>query len=151
MKLRRKYVNDVRGYNSRLDPLQAAVLGVKLAKLDQWNGRRAAIAARYEEALGSTGLVLPSVPNWANPAWHLYVVQSPARDRLQERLAELGIDTLIHYPIPPHRQRAYADLDFATLPIAERLADEVISLPIGPHLPGDDVESVIEALRAAVG
>ena len=150
---RQKYVNDVRGYNSRLDPLHAAVLRVKLAHLDGWNGRRTAIGDRYGDALAPTGLVLPFVPDWADPAWHLYVVQSPARDELQAKLAEQGVDTLIHYPIPPHRQQAYRDLDLApgALPIAERLADAVLSLPIGPHLASDDVERVVEAVRAAVG
>lgn len=149
----RKYVNDVRGFNSRLDPLQAAVLRVKLAQLDGWNGRRAAISERYGEALESTGLVLPLVPDWADPAWHLYVVQSPTRERLQVRLAEQGVETLIHYPIPPHRQQAYTDLDLdlGTLPIAERMAEEVISLPLGPHLSSDQIERVIEAVTAAVG
>lgn len=150
---RQKYVNDVRGYNSRLDPLQAAVLRVKLAHLDAWNQRRATIAERYGQALGRSGLVLPFVPDWADPAWHLYVIQSPARDRLQARLAEQEIDTLIHYPIPPHLQQAYRDLDLVpgALPIAERLADEVLSLPIGPHLSSGQVERVIEAVAAADG
>lgn len=133
---REKYVNEVAGVNSRLDPLQAAVLRVKLRHLDEWNARRRAIAAAYADGLQDKGLTLPHVPDWAEPAWHLYVVRSANRDALQKRLADAGIGTLIHYPIPPHKQKAYADLQLApdALPIASQLADEVLSLPMGPHL-----------------
>lgn len=133
---REKYVNEVAGVNSRLDPLQAAVLRVKLQHLDSWNARRRAISAAYADCLQDTGLILPHVPNWAEPAWHLYVVRSANRDALQKRLASADIGTLIHYPIPPHKQKAYADLRLApdALPIASQLAEEVLSLPMGPHL-----------------
>jgi len=146
-----RYVNEVRGVNSRLDPVQAAILSVKLRHLDQWNGRRRALAAFYLEALADTGLVLPAVADWAEPAWHLFVVRSPDRDRLQARLAEAGVPTLIHYPIPPHRQGAYADKGWAesSFPIAERLAGEVLSLPIGPHLSRAAAEEIVEAVRKA--
>ena len=146
-----RYVNDEQGVNSRLDPIQAAVLGVKLTKLDEWNARRAAIAAYYQAALADSGLTLPHVPDWAEPAWHLYVVQSEGRDRLAARLAEAGVETLIHYPIPPHRQAAYAGqgLGEGSLPIAERLAKRVLSLPIGPHLTMAEAEQVAEAVRKA--
>lgn len=148
---RQKYVNEVKGVNSRLDPLQAAVLRAKLPFLDEWTGRRRAIAARYGEELAGSELVLPHVPNWAEPAWHLYVVRSRARDALQARLAEAGVGSLIHYPIPPHLQAAYADAGLAAgaLPLAERLAGEVLSLPIGPQLKPDGVASVIAAARDA--
>lgn len=131
-----KYVNEVRGLNSRLDPIQAAILRVKLARLDEWNERRRAIARLYDGALASSGLALPRVPEWAEPVWHLYVVRSPKRDGLQDRLASAGVDTLIHYPIPPHMQKAYANLGLTpdALPLAARLAAEVLSLPMGPHL-----------------
>ena len=146
-----KYVNEVQGYNSRLDPLQAAVLRVKLQHLDAWNARRAAIARQYLEGLAGSDLVLPHVPDGAEPVWHLFVVRHPQRDALQARLAEVGIGTLIHYPIPPHRQEAYAADGFApdAFPIASRMADEVLSLPMGPQLQMDDVARVIEAVRAA--
>ena len=146
-----RYVNEEQGINSRLDPMQAALLGVKLAKLDEWNARRAAIAAFYQEALADTGLTLPHVPDWADPAWHLYVVQSDQRDRLAARLAKAGVQTLIHYPIPPHRQGAYSAQGLAegSLPIAEGLARHVLSLPIGPHLTIEQAEQVAEAVRAA--
>ena len=147
-----RYVNEERGVNSRLDPIQAAVLAVKLTKLDEWNARRAKVAALYGEALADTGLTLPQIPDWAEPAWHLYVVQTDDRDRLSERLTAAGVQTLIHYPIPPHRQQAYAAQGLAegSLPIAERLAKRVLSLPIGPHLAMSDAEQVVDAVRKAV-
>ena len=146
-----RYVNDERGVNSRLDALQAAVLAVKLERLDEWNDRRRAIAAFYGEALAGTGLILPDVPDWAEPVWHLYVVQSTDRDRLAARLAEAGVQTLIHYPIPPHRQKAYADLGLGagSFPIAEQLASSDLSLPIGPHLSMREAEQVADAVRTA--
>lgn len=148
-----RYVNEERGINSRLDPLQAAVLGAKLPHLAEWNGRRRAIAHFYTEALTDTDIVLPFCPSWAEPAWHQYVIRSDKRDRLAEHLKEAGIPTLIHYPIPPHRQAAYADLGLAegSLPIAEGLAKSVLSLPIGPHLTVDQAELVAEAVRKAFG
>ena len=122
-----KYINEVQGVNSRLDPVQAAILRVKLKHLDRWTDRRRAIAARYNETLADCGLVLPYVPNWAESAWHLYVVRSSTRDALQEQLTKSGVGTLIHYPIPPHMQAAYANLNIApeALPLARQLADEV--------------------------
>ena len=144
-----KYVNDVQGWNSRLDPIQAAILRVKLKHLDAWNARRAAIAHHYLDALSNTGLVLPDVPAWADPVWHLFVVRHVQRDAVQSRLSEAGIGSLIHYPIPPHRQAAYAGAGFAAdaFPIASRMADEVLSLPIGPHLLMDDVMAVVATAR----
>jgi len=149
----RKYVNAERGVNSRLDPLQAAVLGVKLGALEDWTARRRAVAARYGEGLAGTGLALPRPGAGTDPAWHLYVVRSPERDALRARLAAAGIGTLIHYPIPPHRQQAYADAGLAAgaLPVAEDLAGTVLSLPMGPHLTGGDQARVIAAVRDAVG
>lgn len=145
-----KYVNEVQGYNSRLDPVQAAALRVKLKVLDAWNARREKIAARYTSALAGTGLVLPTVPEWAEPAWHLYVVQSSRRDALQKTLGEAGIGTLIHYPIPPHLQQAYAKAGYVKgqFPLAERLANQVLSLPIGPQLDDTSVAAVIAAFNA---
>ena len=142
-----RYVNEVRGVNSRLDPLQAAILGEKLKLLDEWNRRRTAIAALYSDRLAGSGVTLPAVPNWAEPVWHLYVVRSDRRDALAAFLGERGVQTLIHYPIPPHLQGAYRDLlPRGGLPIAEQLAKEVVSLPIGPHLRAADAERVIEAV-----
>ena len=146
---RTKYVNEVRGFNSRLDPLQAATLRVKVPRLDEWNARRAAIARAYLDGLADTGLVLPQVPEWADPAWHLFVVRHPRRERLQRLLEERGVQTLIHYPIPPHRQQAYADAAFDEQPVASRLAEEVLSLPMGPHLSEEHLERTLAAVREA--
>ena len=143
-----KYAHAIKGRNSRLDPLQAALLLVKLRRLDEWNARRAQVAARYLERLAGSGLGLPAVPEWAQPAWHLFVVRSPQRARLQARLREKGIDTLVHYPLPPHLQPAYADLRLGrgALPVCERLHDAVLSLPIGPHMDPGATDAVVDAL-----
>jgi len=144
-----KYLNEIQGMNSRLDPLQAAVLRVKLTHLDEWTDRRRSHAARYSEALTANGLILPFVPDWADPAWHLYVIRSSERETLQTRLTAAGIGTLVHYPIPPHMQLAYADLRIAPecLPIARQLASEVLSLPMGPHLSAAEVDLVCQAIH----
>ena len=145
-----KYVNIERGYNSRLDELQAAFLRVKLEKLDEWNERRRVLAARYDDRLaGIAGLGLPRTPQWAEPVWHLYVVRTQRRAELIEALDAAGIGSLVHYPIPPHLQQAYADLGLprGTFPLAETLADSVLSLPIGPHMSADSVDAVAAAVR----
>ena len=144
-----KYVNEVQGYNSRLDPLQAAILCVKLEKLDEWNVRRALIAQRYQEGLAGCGATLPHVPNWAEPVWHLYVVQHPHRNAFQKILTDSGIGSLIHYPIPPHLQTAYLHLNFkqGQFPIAEKMAERVISLPISPSMSMGQAEKIIEIIQ----
>lgn len=151
----RKYENEVVGYNNRLDPLQAAFLGVKLAHLDAWNDRRKAIAARYLDAFaGLPDLVLPEVAEGADPVWHLFVMRVPDRKAFQAALSARGIGTLIHYPIPPHRQAAYADLAEArgwgegAFPISEQIHREVVSLPIGPHLTDAQQQQVVAAVKA---
>lgn len=147
-----KYVNEVRGYNSRLDPIQAAVLRVKLRHLDEWNARRTALAVGYLEGLADTGLALPHVPEWADCAWHLFVVRHPQRDSLQQRLIEAGIGSLIHYPIPPHKQQAYSESRFRvdSFPLAARIAEEVLSLPIGPQQTVEQTDAVVAAVRRAL-
>lgn len=145
-----KYHNEYQGFNSRLDELQAAFLSEKLRVLDEWNARRRENAAAYLAQLsGIPNLLLPSVPAWAEPAWHLFVIRYPRRDQLAKHLSEVGIGTLIHYPIPPHLQPAYAMLGFHenTFPIAERNAAEVLSLPMGPHLRMDEVLEVSTRVR----
>lgn len=146
-----KYVNEVQGYNSRLDPIQAAILRVKLAHLDDWNARRGAIARLYQEGLAATGLTLPHVPEWADPVWHLYVVRHRERDALQHLLAQAGVATMIHYPIPPHLQSAYAPLGFnrGSFPVSEALHEQVLSLPIGPSQTVEATGIVIDAMRKA--
>jgi dTDP-4-amino-4,6-dideoxygalactose transaminase len=147
-----KYHHEVPGLNTRLDSLQAAGLRIKLRHLDEWNDRRRAIAARYLERLGGArDLVLPEVAPDAEPVWHLFVIRHPSRDALQAQLADAGVDTIIHYPIPPHRTGAYAAaFTDRSLPVAERLGDEVLSLPMGPHLPLADADRVADAVRSAV-
>jgi dTDP-4-amino-4,6-dideoxygalactose transaminase len=175
-----KYVNEEQGYNSRLDPIQAAILRVKLAYLDEWNSRRSVIAAQYQKGLaksGTTGttdttdttgahgtaavdlvasrqassrLVLPTVPNWADPVWHLYVVRHADRAGFQKQLESQGVSTLIHYPIPPHLQGAFKNMGFkkGDFPIAERIHDEIVSLPISPSLTAQEAEQVVKACRS---
>ena len=148
---RKKYYNEVKGFNSRLDELQAAFLRVKLQKLDEWNDRRRAVAARYRAGLaGLPGLALPFVPDWAEPVWHLFVVRHPHRDALQHGLTAAGIGTLIHYPVPPHGSGAYADASWTpgAYPVAEALANTVLSLPMGPHLREEQTDLVV---RGTVG
>ena len=149
-----KYENTLKGFNSRLAPLQAAFLRVKLRHLEEWNLRRKNIAAQYMDGLQSVDeLALPFVPENIDPAWHLFVVQHPRRDALQEYLTGREIGTLIHYPIPPHLSRAYSEMGLraGTYPISEKLAETVLSLPFGPHIPGEHVENVIDALRSFSG
>jgi dTDP-4-amino-4,6-dideoxygalactose transaminase len=146
-----KYVNEERGFNSRLDEIQAAVLRVKLQHLDAWNDRRRRIAAQYLDLLHQTDLVLPWVETCADPVWHLFVVRSQQRDHLMRRLQEAGIGVQIHYPIPPHLQAAYRDLDRprGSFPVAEMIHQEVLSLPIGPHLDEAQAASVVATLKEA--
>jgi dTDP-3-amino-3,4,6-trideoxy-alpha-D-glucose transaminase len=147
-----KYDHEVLGVNSRLDPLQAACLRVKLRHLDAWNARRATIAATYLDALaGVPGLVLPGVRSPATHAWHLFPVRSTARDQLAARLGRAGVQTLVHYPIPPHRSGAYrATHGHHHLPVAEAWARQTLSLPIGPHLTAADAGRVVDAVRGSL-
>lgn len=148
---RRKYEHEELGTNSRLAEMQAAVLAVKLPLLDAWNARRARIARRYtEELAGLPGLALPAVETWARPVWHQYVVRTGDREALQRALAAAGVETLVHYPVPVHRSPAYAGAHDGALPLCERLAAEVLSLPMGPQLSDDDVARVIAAVRDAL-
>lgn len=147
-----KYVNDVKGFNSRLDELQAAFLREKLSKLDEWNERRKVIADHYFRELFDSPLQLPAVAKWADPVWHLFVVRYSRRDDLQKQLQEAGIGTMIHYPIPPHLQVAYAEFGFVegAFPITERIHKEVLSLPIGPHLPRSQFQKITDKIREVV-
>jgi len=162
-----KYINEVQGFNSRLDPIQAAVLRVKLKVLDEWNDRRREIAEEYlsiiaseakrsttrhsgelEERRSNSSLILPSVPHWADPVWHLFVIRHPNRNQLQKHLTEAGIGTMIHYPIPPHLQGAYNKGGFEpfAFPVVQRVADDILSLPVGPQLGADHARQVADAL-----
>jgi len=146
-----RYQHEVIGMNSRMDELTAAMLRVRLTRLTEWNQRRKAQAREYLIGLAGVGdLILPAVPEWAEPAWHLFVVRTSRREALRAALEQAGIGTQIHYPIPPHLSGAYRSLGFSrgAFPIAEQLADEVLSLPIGPHLSPSQTAHVIESVRA---
>jgi dTDP-4-amino-4,6-dideoxygalactose transaminase len=148
----RKYVHDIRGTNSRLDEIQAAILRVKLRHLDSWNGRRKRIAAQYFAEIAISELELPSIPAWCDPVWHLFVVRSRQRDRLQEYLSRHEIGTLVHYPKTPALQAAYGDLHLeGTTPIADLMAEEVLSLPMGPHLSIEQARLVTATLGEFFG
>jgi dTDP-3-amino-3,4,6-trideoxy-alpha-D-glucose transaminase len=144
-----KYVHTIQGTNSRLDEIQAACLRVKLGRLDAWNARRREIAERYLAEL--SGVSLPLVDPRCEPVWHLFVVRTPARAALQAHLAANGVETLVHYPTPPHLAGAYASSETAAwppLPVTEELAGTVLSLPIGPHMSDADVSRVIAAVNS---
>ena len=146
---RKKYHNEVLGFNSRLDELQSSFLRVQLKFLDSDNSRRRAIADRYRSGLqGLSGLELPAVMDGSDHVWHLYVVRHPNRSELAEKLSELGVGSMIHYPIPPHLQPAYADhgLMFGNLPIAETIHNHVLSLPMGPTMSDAEINKVISTV-----
>jgi dTDP-4-amino-4,6-dideoxygalactose transaminase len=149
-----KYVHEIAGVNSRLDELQAAFLRARLTRLEADVARRRALAAAYRAALsGVSSLSLPDEANWAQAAHHLFVVRTPRRDALQAALSAAGVETLIHYPIPCHLQPAFADLGFSKgdFPLAEQLADEVLSLPFWPGMGAGEVAAVADAIREAHG
>jgi dTDP-4-amino-4,6-dideoxygalactose transaminase len=145
----RKYFSEVRGYNSRLDELQAAILRVKLPHLPAWNEQRRAIAAVYLERLRNVpGLQLPVVADGCQPVWHLFTISCGQRQKLAEKLTAAGIGNALHYPLPPHLQEAYADLALpaGSFPIAEQISACTLSLPIDPTMTAADADPVIDAL-----
>jgi dTDP-4-amino-4,6-dideoxygalactose transaminase len=141
-----KYQHDLAGYNSRLDEMQAAFLRVKLAVLDDWNARRREIAGHYSMLLATANIVVPHVPEYAESVWHLYVIRSKQRDALKAYLEQQGVSTVIHYPIPPHRQACYQDYQGHSMPNAEMLAKEVLSLPMSPAMSANEVERVARTI-----
>lgn len=146
----KKYQNELLGFNSRLDELQAAFLSVKLPYLDGWNAHRRGIARFYSKHLSKIpGLVIPTVPDWATPIWHIYPLCYDNRDQLQAFLKDEGIETLIHYPIPPHLSKAYAFMGFSKgdFPIAERIASTELSLPISPDMTMAMAEYVVVKIQ----
>lgn len=148
----KKYVNDVIGYNSRLDPIQAAALDVKLKYLSEWTSRRSKIADRYSSEISKAYFETPVTKNWANHGWHLYVIRTKHREEAISYLNEKKIETIIHYPIPPHKQKAYLNnyKNLGKLPVAESMSDEVLSIPIGPHLKDNEVDYIIDCLNQFV-
>ncbi|HKR02214.1 MAG TPA: DegT/DnrJ/EryC1/StrS family aminotransferase [Pyrinomonadaceae bacterium] len=149
----RKYHHEIIAYNFRLEGIQGAVLNAKLPHLDEWNNLRRQHAASYNELLRESGLVLPKVPPDVEPVYHLYVVQTEERDRLQKTLSEAGVQTGIHYPIPIHLQPAYASLDYKVgdFPEAESQATRVLSLPMFPELTESQIMHVAKTILEAEG
>jgi dTDP-4-amino-4,6-dideoxygalactose transaminase len=148
-----KYVNEIRGVNSRLDPIQAAVLRAKLPYLEMWTNRRKKIADAYKKSLSSDSLILPSTLEFTDSAWHLYVIRTTNRNEFQSELINQGVDTMVHYPIPPFKQKAYSDLNYnsKSYPIASTLADQVLSLPISPQLSNENLYKVIDIITSLNG
>ncbi|PIE32001.1 erythromycin biosynthesis sensory transduction protein eryC1 [candidate division KSB3 bacterium] len=145
----RRYEHEIKGINSRLDDLQAAILHAKLEFLDMWNERRRQIASLYHEGLQDLPVITPQEKRDCYHVYHLYVLQSEERDDLQTFLAEQGVRTLIHYPIPVHLQKAYADLGYTrgAFPVTEGVADNILSLPMYPQLRDDEISQVIDEVR----
>ncbi len=149
-----KYIHNVQGLNSRLDELQAAFLRIKLRYLDEENERRRQIAAMYDVGINHPLIILPKLTDASLPitdnsshVWHLYVIRHPQRDRLQQYLTENGVETIIHYPIPPHRQKAYQGYFPGSYPITEQIHNEVLSLPISQVQSDEDTQYIIDLLN----
>jgi dTDP-4-amino-4,6-dideoxygalactose transaminase len=147
---KKKNYNEEKGSNSRLDELHAAMLRVRLRHLDEWNARRARIAGMYFEGLKTADVMLPAVANGAEPVWHLFVIRSRRRDSLQGYLKSAGVQALVHYPVPPHLQEAYGDMNLVpgSLPVSEMIHREALSLPMWPQLEESEVTRVIEDVKS---
>jgi dTDP-4-amino-4,6-dideoxygalactose transaminase len=143
-----KYYHEMEGYNGRLDAIQAGILRVKLRHLGAWNEKRRECARRYEDLFGASDneIVLPYEPRWAKAVYHVYVVRAEGRDQLQKHLAEANIGTAIHYPVPLHLQKAYSSLGYTRgdFPVSERVADEILSLPMYPGLKYDEQSQIVQ-------
>lgn len=147
----KKYYHDQEGYNGRLDAIQAGFLNVKLAHLERWNELRRTHAARYNQLLaGVDGIVIPYEPSWSRAVYHLYVIRTEDRDGLMLHLKQKGIGTAIHYPIPLHLQKAYSELGYLPkdLPVATRVAEQIVSLPMFPQLKEEQQVLVAEEVSA---
>ena len=143
-----KYVNRMKGLNSRMDEIQAAVLCLKLKRLDADNEARRKVAKAYSEGITNPLITLPSLPSDPTEnVWHVYPIRTPERDRLREYLSREGIETMVHYPIPPHQQQAYAEWNDRSYPISEQIHKEILSLPMSPVMTDDEIRRVIEALN----
>jgi dTDP-4-amino-4,6-dideoxygalactose transaminase len=143
-----KYVNIYQGLNSRLDEIQAAVLNVKLKYLDTENQLRKEIAQFFIENIKNNTIILPQLPNDNTHVWHLFVIRTSQRDKLKQYLDEKGIQTLIHYPIPPHQQQAYPELNHLSFPITEQIHREVLSLPISPVMTQEEIRLIVDTINA---
>lgn len=145
----KKYYNEYKGYNTRLDELQAAFLSVKMNYLEKWNGSKKRIAKNFLENINNKDIILPKVADGSDHVWHLFVVRSKRRDKLQEYLNYNNIDTLIHYPVPIHMQKAYSDLGYrkGDFPISEKISNEVLSLPMWYGMSNLEIEYIIEKVN----
>ena len=146
---KKKYINEEKGINSRLDSIQAAILNVKLKYLDSWNQQRKAIASAYLAEIENEQLSMPNKISLLESAWHIFPVRSENRNKIQKKLENENIETLIHYPVPPHRQKIYLkEYSSFDLKISENLSNQLLSLPIGPHMHMQEVESVIKSINS---
>lgn len=149
----KKYINEYKGLNSRLDEIQAAVLSLKLLQLDRNNQRRREIAQYYKKNIVHSDIVLPGtdsnlqVTESLSHVWHLFVIRHPNREKLQQYLSENGIQTLIHYPVPPHKQTAYKEWNHMTFPVTEKIHNEVLSLPISQVMSDSEVSEVVRVIN----
>lgn len=143
--MKKQYHSIIKGFNSRLDELQAAVLDVKLKKLDEWNNRRRRIAKMYDEYL--EGVVTPMEKDYSKHVYHLYVIRCGNRDEAQKKLANAGVETLIHYPVPIHQQEAFADFKNVSLPVSERFSKEILSIPVYPSLTDEQLENISQKIN----
>ena len=147
----KKYYHDMEGYNGRLDSIQCGLLSVKLKKLPGWTEQRRTAAQNYHEILVNIpGLVIPFEPDWSNAVYHLYVIRSKRRDNLIEKLSEKEVSTGLHYPVPLHMQKAYANAGYrrGDFPITETYADEILSLPMFPGLTREQQEFIADTIRS---
>jgi dTDP-4-amino-4,6-dideoxygalactose transaminase len=142
----KKYYNQIKGFNSRLDELQAAILRIKLRYLDQENKKRKEVAKYYLESINNHKITLPYVPDYANPVWHLFVIRHFERNQLQQYLTDNKIQTMIHYPISPHKQKAYHEMKDICLPISEKIHQEILSLPINPIMEDSQIYKIVNVI-----
>jgi dTDP-4-amino-4,6-dideoxygalactose transaminase len=142
-----KYKNLFKGINSRLDEMQAAMLRVKLSRLDKDTKHRRSVASLYLQNIKHNDVQLPHLENIEKHVWHLFVIRSPHRAALQQYLAKQEIQTLIHYPVPPHKQQAYSELNAQKFPLTEVIHNEILSLPMGPTLTEDQALQVAKAIN----
>ena len=143
-----KYHHDLKGCNSRLDELQAAILDIKLKNIDAENKERREIAAFYQKNISNEAIVIPYAKNALSHVWHLFVIRTKNRNKLIDHMEKKGVQTLIHYPIPIHKQKAYNELNGLSLPVTERLAKEIVSLPIYPGMSKENIRNVIKAVNS---
>lgn len=142
-----RYKHELLGVNSRLDEIQASFLRIKLRNLDKANSERKKAASYYNEALKGLNIILPSSPSWSDPVWHLYVIQTTVREKLQNYLQKNGVGSLVHYPTPPHKQDCYKGMSDYELPVSEKLSKQILSLPISPILLIEEQEYVVRKIK----